>query len=89
MFVAAWTPFRLVLKFTCEFLRPPGDGLDDDDHSKKWYGVRASKSTPLLFGVSGHWLIIDSTLPRRAVNASSVNKHSPSDLSQGLFHCFK
>ena len=77
MFVAAWTAFHLVLKFICKSLKSPGDGLNDGEPSRKWYGVRASKSSMLsLFGVSGRWLTIDSASQRKVVNASSVNKRS-------------
>ena len=77
MFVAAWTAFHLVLKFICESLKSPGDRLDDGEPSRKWHGVRASKSSMLLlFGVSGRWLTIDSTSQRKVINASSVNKRS-------------
>ena len=77
MFVAAWTAFHLVLKFICESLKSPGDGLNDGRPSRKWYGIRALKSSMLsLFRVSGRWLTIDSTSQRKVVNVSSVNKRS-------------
>ena len=74
---AAWTAFYLVLKFICESLKSPGDKLNDGEPNRKWYDVRASKSSMLLlFGVSGHWLKIDSTSQTKVVNVSSANKRS-------------
>ena len=74
---AAWTAFHLVLKFICELLKSPGYGLNDGEPNRKWYDVRASKSSMLLLlRVSGHWLTIDSTSQTKVVNSSSVNKRS-------------
>ena len=75
MFVAAWTVFHVILKFICESLKSPGDGLEDSELRRKWYGIRAWKSSMLLlFEVSGCWLTVDSVSQRKVVNASSVNK---------------
>ena len=75
MFAAGWTAFYLVLKFICESLKSPGDGLNNGEPSRKWYGVRASKSSMLLlFGLSGRWLTTDYTSQRKAVNASLIVK---------------
>ena len=49
IFVAAWTAFYLVLKFIYESLKSPSNGLDDAKTNRKWYGVRASKSSMVLF----------------------------------------
>lgn len=77
IFVAVWTAFHLVPKFICNLLKSPGDGLDDDKPTRKWYVVRASKpSMLLLFGVSGCWLTIDSISQKKVGEASSVNKCS-------------
>ena len=75
MFAAGWTAYYLVLKFICEPLKSLGDGLNNGEPSRKWYGVRASKSSMLLlFGLSGRWLTTDYTSQRKAVNASLIIK---------------
>ena len=72
MFVSAWTAFHLVLKFICESLKSPGDGLNDGEPNRKWYGVITSKcQCHHCLGVSGRWLVIDSTSQRQVVNAFS------------------
>ena len=74
MLVADCTFFHLVLYFLSNWLKFRGGKFCEGEPNIKWLGVLASKlSTLSLVGVSGRWLITDSTSHRKVVNESSVN----------------
>ena len=74
MLVADCTFFHLVLYFLSNWLKFRGGKFCEGEPNIKWLGVLASKwSTLSLVGVSGRWLIADSTSHRKVVNESSVN----------------
>ena len=77
--VAACTFFHLALYFISDWLKFSGGnfGKGEPNTNRTWQGVMASKLSLLsLVGVSGLWLITDSTSHRKVVNEYSVNARS-------------
>ena len=71
MLVADCTFFHLTLYFISNWLKFRGGKFVEGEPNRKWFGVLASKWSILsLAGVTGCWLITDSTSHRKVVNES-------------------
>ena len=70
--VADHTFFHLPLCFKSDWLKFSGGKFSDGEPNRKWQGVVASKWSILVVGLSGRWLITDSTSYRKVLYESSV-----------------